>query len=46
MAMTHNQMAYVAIVSTLIFGTIFIGASGYYQTSEELEVSKGNMTTT
>ena len=34
MAMTHNQMAYVAIVSTLIFGTIFIGASGYYQTSE------------
>jgi len=32
--MSHNQMAYVAIVSTLIFGSLFVGASGYFQTSE------------
>jgi hypothetical protein len=36
MSLTHNQMAYVAIVSTLIFGSLFVGASGYYQTSESI----------
>ncbi len=34
MSMSHNQMAYVAIVSTLIFGSLFVGASGFFQTSE------------
>ena len=34
MTMSHNQMAYVAIVSTLIFGSLFVGATGYFQTSE------------
>ena len=29
-------MAYVAIVSTLIFGSIFVGVSGVLQTSEGL----------
>lgn len=36
MSMSHNQMAYVAIISTLIFGSLFVGVSGYYQTSESL----------
>jgi len=36
MVMAHNQMAYVAIVSTMIFGSLFVGASGYFQTSEDL----------
>ena len=34
MSMSHNQMAYVAIVSTLIFGSLFVGATGFFQTSE------------
>ena len=29
-------MAYVAIVSTLIFGSLFVGFTGYLQTSESL----------
>ena len=29
-------MAYVAIVSTLIFGSLFVGVSGFFQTSEEI----------
>ena len=28
MSLNPNQMAYVAIVSTLIFGSIFVGVSG------------------
>ena len=36
MTMSHNQMAYVAIVSTLIFGSLFVGATGLFQTSSEL----------
>jgi hypothetical protein len=36
MAINHNQMAYVAIVSTLIFGSLFVGFTGYLQTSESL----------
>ncbi|MBT5619084.1 MAG: hypothetical protein HOJ71_08455, partial [Euryarchaeota archaeon] len=36
MSLNHNQMAYAAIVSTLIFGSIFVGLSGYFQTSEGL----------
>ena len=36
MSMSHNQMAYVAIVSTMIFGSLFVGASGYFDTSEGL----------
>ena len=34
MTMSHNQMAYVAIVSTLIFGSLFVGATGFFQTSD------------
>ncbi len=34
MSMSHNQMAYVAIVSTLIFGSLFVGATGFFQTSD------------
>ena len=36
MSLNPNQMAYVAIVSTLIFGSIFVGVSGVLQTSEGL----------
>lgn len=36
MSMNHNQMAYVAIVSTLIFGSLFVGISGFFQTSESV----------
>ncbi len=36
MSLNHNQMAYVAIVSTLIFGSLFVGISGFFQTSEEI----------
>ena len=38
LSLNHNQMAYVAIVSTLIFGSLFVGVSGFFQTSEEIEV--------
>jgi len=34
MSLNHNQMAYAAIISTLIFGSLFVGFSGYLQTSE------------
>ena len=34
MSLNHNQMAYAAIISTLIFGSLFVGISGFYQTSE------------
>ena len=33
MSLNHNQMAYAAIISTLIFGALFVGISGFYQTS-------------
>ena len=36
MSLNHNQMAYVAIVSTLIFGSLFVGVSGFFQTSENV----------
>ncbi|MBT5661549.1 MAG: hypothetical protein HOI79_05710 [Euryarchaeota archaeon] len=36
MSLSHNQMAYVAIVSTLIFGSLFVGVSGFFQTSEDI----------
>ena len=36
MSLNHNQMAYAAIISTLIFGSLFVGFSGYFQTSEGL----------
>lgn len=36
MGLNHNQMAYVAIVSTLIFGSLFVGISGYWQTNERV----------
>ena len=36
MSLNHNQMAYVAIVSTLIFGSLFVGVSGFFQTSEDI----------
>ncbi len=34
MSLSHNQMAYAAIISTLIFGSLFVGFSGFFQTSE------------
>jgi len=34
MSLSHNQMAYAAIISTMIFGSLFVGFSGYFQTSE------------
>ena len=34
MSLSPNQMAYVSIVSTLIFGSLFVGVSGFYQTNE------------
>lgn len=34
MTLNHNQMAYAAIISTLIFGALFVGVSGFYQTSD------------
>jgi len=34
MSLNHNQMAYAAIISTFIFGSLFVGFSGYFQTSE------------
>ena len=36
MSLNHNQMAYAAIISTLIFGALFVGVSGFYQTSDGL----------
>ena len=33
MSLNHNQMAYAAIISTLIFGSLFVGISGFHQTS-------------
>ena len=36
MSVSHNQMAYAAIVSTLIFGSLFVGATGFFQTSDGL----------
>jgi len=36
MSLSHNQMAYSAIISTLIFGSLFVGFSGYFQTSESV----------
>ncbi|RJV02482.1 MAG: hypothetical protein DWC11_01820 [Candidatus Poseidoniales archaeon] len=36
MAMNHNQMAYVAIITTLIFGSLFVGISGFWQTNERV----------
>ena len=36
MSLSHNQMAYVAIVSTLIFGSLFVGVAGVFQTSENI----------
>lgn len=36
MSLNHNQMAYVAIVSTLIFGSLFVGVSGFFQTNEDI----------
>ena len=36
MSLKPNQMAYVAIVTTLIFGSLFVGFSGYLQTSGSL----------
>ena len=34
MSLSPNQMAYISIVSTLIFGSLFVGVSGFYQTNE------------
>ena len=36
MSLSHNQMAYVAIISTLMFGSMFVGVSGVFQTSENI----------
>jgi len=36
MVLSHNQMAYTAITVTMIFGSLFVGLSGFIQTSESL----------
>ena len=36
MVLSHNQMAYTAITVTMIFGSLFVGLSGFVQTSESL----------
>jgi hypothetical protein len=36
MSVSHNQMAYAAILSTMMFGAIFVGASGYMQTDSDI----------
>lgn len=36
MTISHNQMAYAAILSTMMFGAIFVGASGYMQTDSDI----------
>ena len=36
MSLKHNQMATVAIIATLIFGTLFVGISGFFQTNESI----------
>ena len=36
MVLSHNQMAYTAITVTMIFGSLFVGLSGFVQTSENL----------
>ncbi len=36
MVLSHNQMAYSAIAVTMIFGSLFVGMSGFVQTSEGL----------
>ncbi|MBL6742781.1 MAG: hypothetical protein ISP83_00200 [Candidatus Poseidonia sp.] len=36
MSIKHNQMATIAIISTLIFGTLFVGISGFFQTNESI----------
>lgn len=36
MVVSHNQMAYAAILSTMMFGAVFVGASGYMQTDSDI----------
>ncbi len=37
MSLSHNQMAYAAILSTMMFGAIFVGVSGYMQNENSFE---------
>ncbi|MDP6010549.1 MAG: hypothetical protein QF707_02025 [Candidatus Poseidoniaceae archaeon] len=36
MTLSHNQMAYAAILSTMMFGAMFVGVSGYMQTDSDI----------
>ena len=36
MSLSHNQMAYAAILSTMMFGAMFVGVSGYMQTDADI----------
>ncbi|MCS5537615.1 MAG: hypothetical protein NZ770_05875, partial [Candidatus Poseidoniaceae archaeon] len=36
MSLSHNQMAYAAILSTMMFGAMFVGVSGYMQTDSDI----------
>ena len=42
MSLSHNQMAYAAILSTMMFGAIFVGVSGYVQTENGFEDQSQN----
>ena len=43
MVLSHNQMAYVAIVSTMIFGSMFVGVSGIMDTTIRYEDAGGDV---
>ena len=43
MVLSHNQMAYVAIVVTMIFGSLFVGVSGIMDTTVRYEDAGGDV---
>ena len=43
MVLSHNQMAYVAIVATMIFGSLFVGVSGIMDTTIRYEDAGGEV---
>ena len=43
MVLSHNQMAYVAIVATMIFGSMFVGVSGIMDTTIRYEDAGGDV---
>ena len=43
MVLSHNQMAYAAIVVTMIFGSLFVGVSGIMDTTIRYEDAGGDV---